>query len=142
MEDLYIQIPTGSSSKSREDSFAKGREFIWTHWKSKHAGKLKLEQYTKEGEKMLTTYEIGSEESGNWFVRVESENIYISRRTSPNKTYQESQNRSCMSVRVERLDFTQNGLKEGQIISEELTRSAGSYRLRFLGSNGEECNLL
>jgi hypothetical protein len=60
-------------SVDRSHKEAEIRSFIWAHWLENLPGIVTVIDYTKEGDKITTAYNIEPDEAGHWRVRATSE---------------------------------------------------------------------
>jgi hypothetical protein len=134
---IYRLSPSPTQSEYLE-TLSKIREFVWEHWTSGRVGTVKLEAYSKEGEKTSSTFDIEFSQIGMGLVKVEIERHYVDRNPHSN-TYRQTlkESRRYSATDVDRVKVPKDGLVKHQVISSNLVISARLYMLRLKDVNGK-----
>ncbi len=137
-DEVYFKVSMSSTKDEYKNTLEKVRDFIWLHWNSHRVGKLKLESYTKEGEKILTIFEIKFNENNKQIVEVNIEGNYVDR--NPNsKSYRQifKTNNSYIAEDIVRIEMPKGNVKKRQILSKNNNDSPKLYLLRLKDEKGK-----
>ena len=131
--DLTYKISVSPTQNERNSIFSKVREFIWEHWTSQQIGKVKLESYTKEGGKILRTFEIKKLENGQFILDINNESNYFDRKNK--KTFKNIT--SYSGENIQRIRKPKDGFVKEQVIPQTVVFSPEMYFLRIKDNNGK-----
>lgn len=136
--EIFYKLRPSPSRTEYEDMQAKVREFIWKHWNSHQIGKLKIESYTKEGEKMLTTFEILVTEGNKQKIDVTTERFYVGQNPRSEFYKQELKDvKKYSATDIDRIKIPKDGLVKREIILGNKVLSPNLYMIRLKDSNGK-----
>lgn len=129
-QDIVGPVELGfSADRSRKE--AEVRSFIWFHWLGRSRGKITVVDYTKEGDKITTTYDVEPDEIGRWRVRANSEADFRKHPGTPahraRKTY---------SVYALRRVAGDSGLRRTLADSDNVPSTM--YRLALIDAKGKQ----
>lgn len=132
---VFYKISSTPTMKEYTETFAKFRESVWEDWKSKKQAIVKLEAYSKEGERSLSTFQIKCLEDNKCKVFVKIEREIAGR----GKFGKEKTNETVeyIAETLERVKFSEDYFAERKIIEESSNLSAIFYRVRLKDNEGK-----
>ncbi len=121
---LSVKIAAADGTRVRSDSFAKIREFIWSHWTEKQCGKLLIHAVSKEGV---------VSDSNDRIILAGGKPVFIgaiSRSDGPSSSYE--------AYAVERVSLGLSySMADAKLIPSERTVAPSEYRLRLRDKDGK-----
>ena len=136
--DVFYKLKPSPTQTEYLDIQAKVREFIWKKWNSRQVGKLKLESYTKEGDKTLATFEILVTEGNKQRIEVSIERDYVGRNPRAEFYKQNLKDvKKYSATDIDRIKVPKDGLVKREIISGNTVLSPKLYMIRLKDSNGK-----
>jgi hypothetical protein len=110
------------------------RSFIWSHWNEKSRAKITVVDLTKEGDQIITAYDIGSDENGAWRMAATSRASYREHPGTP----AHKATRTYTIYRVKRRPIKGPSRRLGDSEKTPPTR----YRLVLLDAKGQQIDEL
>ncbi len=117
---------------------AKVREFIWKTWNERQHGKLKLEPYTKEGNRTLVTFELMVTEGNIRRIDVSIERDYVGRNPKSEFDKQNLKDFKRYSASdIDRVKIPKDGLVKRKTIPNDVTLPATKFLIRLKDKDGK-----
>ena len=137
LDEVVYKLGPAITQTEYRDTVASVREFIWKHWTSTQGGKLKLEYYTKEGERTISRFEIKvMEDSSAMDVNIERE--YVDRNPKSESYRQHLKDTRGYSVaEIIRIRITKTGFPTKANIPPDANVSGNAYLLRLKDREGK-----
>jgi hypothetical protein len=131
--DATFEVISGSATPENEQAFAKIRAWLWRHWEEHDHGSLVMITHTLEGERAITNFEIGRNDSGAWHIVAHTERELKDSRY-PGQVFHESSESDCFSlVRIR----THHNTSIPKPIPDSEVLDADKYRLVFRSKDGK-----
>ena len=131
-DEAFYKLTSTPTQKEYNAAYANVRKFVWEHWISNRLGTVILESYTKEGQRVLSTFKIKAAPN-DLVVEVSIEREYFDRKTR--KSFKSLG--GYVGEDVNRVLKPKNGLVKGEAVSREASLSPESYLLRITNSKKE-----
>ena len=122
------------TAQQRQRIESQAREYLWRKWHNHESGKIDITRFSKEGEKIKSSYFVMLDENGEWKVDIVVNSYLVSR--GKMKSRWVTTRRHVVYI-LERIKVKQNSSTSREIISADTEEVSTSYTLVLKDKGGK-----